>query len=470
MQTKRQTQVVLAIATLCLLGSKAIAQAPGQSEPERLFNAAKPYLEETLGRPLGSAPRFLMITPPDWRQLFDSEREAQLRYQFSELRGDELNRARTTLAEACRRAETVRRREDADLVLVSSENPTLAAWVEKQAPQGIRPEQWRRDFLQLSLVYEAARWSLEQQHRLPQRWQACRDGDEFQALQALAAGRALWITRRVARRLGTEACMPLLTERYLHVPDADTEPGLRLVVQQVLRRRHWACEKGLAFFDYLERQKVTDAESRVFARPPRLSAWIERPDVYLDAEQNQRPDLAAILARVERALSPADWTPAQQPWTPDMIRQSATLLGVRERGERVARDWQDGRSLMWSGKDRPGCQVGVGLIRFQDAAGARAYVGLAADLQRKQDELLNAPCAEGRRVIESHSSAVQLRGADEAALCDKRVQFGAGGEPVAISQLWARAGNQVVEFTWNGVPANTAWAQQMLDAILDSQR
>src|SRR5262249_44900866 len=137
---------------------------------------------------------------------------------------------------------------------------------------------------------------------------------------------------------------------------------------------------------------------------------------------------------------------------------------------RVARDWQDGRSLLWSSKNRPGCQVGVGLIRFEDAAGARAYVALAVDLQRKQDELLNAPCAQGRRVCESHSSPIQLQGADEAALCDKQVQFGGGGDPLSVGQLWVRAGNRVVEFTFNGLPSNTTWAQQMLDKILDGQR
>jgi hypothetical protein len=460
---------MLALAALLWLGSRAGAQLAVPSECERLFLLARPHLEEALGRPLEGTPRFQLASPADWRQLLDSEREAQLRFQFAELRGDDLTRAREALAEICRRAETVRRLEAPGLVLVASEHPELAAWVEQQAPRGIAPEQWRRDYLQLTLVYEAARWSLEQRYKLTQRWQACRDADEFQALQALAAGRALWITRRVAQRLGNQAVLPLLTERYLHVPDADAEPGLRLTGQQVLRRRHWACEKGLAFFDYLERQKMADAESRAFAQPPRLADWIERPEIYVKAAQGQAPDLAATLARVERALPPEQWTASQQPWTPEMIRQAANMLGVRERGERVAHDWQDGRSLLWSSKNQPGCQVGVGLIRFQDAAGARAYVGLAVDLQRKQDELLNAPCAEGRRVRESHSSAIQLQGADEAALADKQVQFG-GGEPIAVSQIWVRARNRVIEFTFNGVDANMSWAQQMLDKILENQR
>jgi hypothetical protein len=466
MQLKILIQVVLMLVVLSSFGTSVRAQPPIPSECERLFNAARPHLEDALGHPLGVAPRFQLASPAEWRQVLDLEREGQLRFQFSELRGDELTRARESLAEACRHAETIRTQEAPGLVLVATDNPDLAAWVAKQAPQGIQPEQWQRDFLQLILVYEAARWSLEQRYHLSERWQACRDGDEFQALQALAAGRALWLTRRVAQRLGTTASMPLLAERYLHAPDADAEPGLRLIGQQVLRRRHWACEKGLAFFDFLDRQKVADAESRAFAHPPHLAAWIERPELYLKAEQAQAPDLAITLTRLERVLPPEQWIPSQQAWTPDMIRQAAKLLGMAERGDRVARDWQDGRSVMWSSKTRPGCQVGVGLIRFQDAAAARAYVALAADLQRKQDELTNAACAQGRRVLESHSSTIELRGADETAVCTKQVQFG-GGDPIEMSQLWARAGSRVVEFTFTGMPASPAWAQQMLDKILE---
>src|SRR5262249_61914627 len=97
-------------------------------------------------------------------------------------------------------------------------------------------------------------------------------------------------------------------------------------------------------------------------------------------------DLAGALTRLERARDPVAWSAAQQPWTPDMVRQAASLLGQGPRAEKVAARWADGRSLVWSARDGSGRQVAVGVLRFQDAAGARAYYEFATDLQRKQDE------------------------------------------------------------------------------------
>lgn len=177
-------------------------------------------------------------------------------------------------------------------------------------------------------------------------------------------------------------------------------------------------------------------------------------------------DLAATLAGLERALGAAEWNAAQEAWTPAMLRKAAVLLGEAERGERIARAWLDARSLTLSAKARPGCQIAVGVIRFQDAAAARAYVGLAVDLQRTQDEVLTAACADGRRIVESRSQAVQLRGVDEAARGDKRLQREASGPSATMCQIWVRKGDRVVEFTWNGLSADTAWAQRALDFIL----
>jgi hypothetical protein len=162
----------------------------------------------------------------------------------------------------------------------------------------------------------------------------------------------------------------------------------------------------------------------------------------------------------------ADWSASQEAWTPDMMRKAASLLGEKERGERVMRGWEDARLLTLSAKKRPGCQVGVGVIRFCDEMAARAYVGLAVDLQRKSDELLNGACADGRRVTESRSSSVRLQGADEVARTDKRIQLGTSKGTLPVSQLWARDGNYVIEFTWNGISADMAWTQRVLDIIL----
>jgi hypothetical protein len=178
--------------------------------------------------------------------------------------------------------------------------------------------------------------------------------------------------------------------------------------------------------------------------------------------EDQTSELARTLARVERATASADWTTSQQAWTALMLQKAAALLGEQKRGEQVARGWEDGRVLTWTPKSRPDCQVGVAIVRFRDVADACAYFGLAVDLQRKQDELLGG---DGSRVIDSRSSATPIRGADETACCNRRLQLPGSSAAVIVSQMWARTGNQVIEFSWNGMTADTVWVQRVFELI-----
>ena len=178
-------------------------------------------------------------------------------------------------------------------------------------------------------------------------------------------------------------------------------------------------------------------------------------------------EFTATMDRLKETLPASDWKCSQEEWTPVMLRKAAALLGQAERGDRVAERWVAGRSLTWTAKSQPGRQVAVGLIRFQNAAAARAYMGLAVDLQRKQDELLNAACGDGRRVVESRSLSVQLKGVDEAARAEKRLQREANGAATTLSQIWARQYNNIMEFTWTGMDADLNWAQHVVELVGD---
>ena len=122
--------------------------------------------------------------------------------------------------------------------------------------------------------------------------------------------------------------------------------------------------------------------------------------------------------------------------------------------------------MVWTPYKPPARQVAVGLVRFGDAAGARAYQGLAIDLQRKQDEVLGNPRGGAYRVLESRCSNVTLPGTDEAIRSDKRLQPAGGGEPRQLSTLLVRSGSLVIEFSWHGLPADPVWAERVLAALL----
>jgi hypothetical protein len=439
-------------------GGAAGAQGHPQPAPDpmNLFAAARPALEEAAGWRLERPPACRLATADELRQLADPEVEAQVRWRFPELDSEARTRAAAAATDAVRQVAVACWIEGQDVLLLLPDNARRIAGWDPSLARADAPE-----FLQLMLVQETVRARLRQRYDLGRRLASCRDGEEYLALQALVEGRALAVTRAVARRLGTEGYFPLVAERYLHLPDGGTDALVRLVRQETLRQRQRAALQGMAFFDYLDEHGLQQAERSVFARPPRQLDWISHPELYMRARLADRADLAEVLKRLEPALPASAWCVERQPWTPDMVRQAATLFGERERTERVVSRWEEGRGLLWTRKNHPACQVGIGVIRFRDAAAAQAYCGLSADLHRKQDEMLG-----GDRVLESHARAVTLQGADEAACTEKRLRLTAEAGPVAINEVCARRGETVFQFTWTGLPADPHWAEQVLQFIL----
>jgi hypothetical protein len=436
----------------------AQAAAPG---PDVWFSTIRPHLEAVLSGRLQRLPVFRLATPAELAALPDGLIDLQVPWQLPGLDAAAQTRARAAATAALRGATVAGLQQGGETILLAPQNAAgIAGWDPSLSAVDSAA------FLRLALVHETTRWILDQQYDLARRRAACRDSEELVALQALVEGRCQWVTRQVARRLGDEATFALLAEAYRRAPDPEGDGTVRVLCRDVLDRRRWCCVRGLAFFDALEAAGVKDAEARVFARPPRLTAWVERPELYLRSERLNLGDLADVLTRLEGALEPAAWQAMQQPWTPAMFRQVAEMLGEGRRAEKVAQGWDAGRLLMWSARANPGRQVALGVLRFQDAAAARAYYGLAVDLQRKQDEVLNAACAGRGGVVDSRAEALRLNGADEAVRCEKKVRPGDGREVVTITQVWARSGERVVEFSWHGVPGNTDWAQRVLDALL----
>lgn len=451
---------------ICVTVFSVFAQSPSVCTPEQvatLFEKARPILEETLSVRLEQPPHFRLATAPEWQELHDPLMQPQLHWQFPGLEGESMNRAVEGAETVWRQTLGVWVRESSNTVyLFPDQLPRMAG------AESVSEGSASADFLQLVLVQEMTRLVLEQRHGLTRKLTSCRDEEEFQALQAVSEGRNLWVTRQAARRLGTEKAFAQLTKRYQQAPDHAPDSYIRAVVQKMLQQRQWACVQGLAFFDALEQKNFRDLEKRVFGHPPRKVLWINQPELYWRAEQANRVDLTETLATIEKALPGSAWTATQQPWTPEMVRQVSGLLGEKERTEHVLRSWDEAHSLIWSARDNPSHQVAVGVARFVDAGGARAYQGLAIDLQRKQDELLGSGRGGTCKLVGSPTSTtLRLAGAEEAVRLDKCLQIAAGGSESqwTVSELLVRTGNLVIEFSWQGTPADPAWAERILADI-----
>jgi hypothetical protein len=465
-QTRLGSLVILALLAWPL---QAPARAPmavksPQEVIEELFQQARPHLEAVLAGRLEKLPRFQVTTAEHLRKSPDKDLEVQIRRQFPHLRGETLSRAVTAAQKASISATLARHQAGSEIIHVFPDHlSAISRWnagiASANSPQ----------FLQLAMVHETVRFMLDQRYDLARRRKECLDAEELQALEACVAGRAQWVTRAVAKKLGSEKLFPLLAQRYLHVPDVAPDAALRLVSQSVVREQHWACHHGLSFCQYLADQGLDDVEKAIFTRPPRQARWITRPQLYWRAHQNGRPDLIAVMSKLQNAVPQAEWVGAQQSWTPAMVSQVAGMLNEKARAEKVLESWDEGRTLVWSHKTDRGAQVALSVVRYETSAGARAYFGFAADLQRKRDETPGV-CGPTLKVLESKSAALKMPDVEDAMRTDKRIQLGAGNQPIPVHMVLARAGELVVECSWHGFSAEPAWAERMIAAALKAAR
>jgi hypothetical protein len=457
--------VGVAVACRVVVSQQPVAppgQPPAPNPLAVLFERARPHVEEALGVKLDPVPEFRAVSAGELASVPDFDLEMHLTWHCAHLRGETMARTRQVARQILGRADVAHYVEGGPILVATDNLPKIAEWDGELKP--VTSEA----FQQLALVHEAVRCHLDRQYHLGKLRAGCRDAEEYDALHALVEGRAQEVTEAVARKLGSEAVFPLLALRYLRVPDEAPDPSLKAVSQTALHARQQACARGLAFFLTLRQAGLR--EQFAFANMPRQLTVLAQPERWMEALHKQQPDLASVLQPLEATLPAADWQPMQQTWTPAMLGQVAGMLGVsRERADKVAATWYEGRTLVWAQRGHPERQVAVNVVRHNTGAGARAYFNFAVDLQRKQDTLPPGSCGPMIRVVESKSTGVKLEGFDEAVRNDKRIAFG-GAEATPVSLLLARTGDLVIECTWHGQTADAALAERLVQTVRTAAR
>ncbi len=430
-------------------------------QPDKLFEQARPHVEAVLGQAIESPLRLRLATAADLLQAPDPELAVQVAWQFPDVRGEKMLATAFRAAKEASRSATpaVYDPRTGEILVQVEAGKQIASWNVALA---------RADsaaFMQLAIVRAVVERHLDQTYHLGQRWQRCQDAEAFQILQTIRAGRALWLTQQAAKRLGTDAYGSLLFQCCRYVPDGNRENALKHVCHETLRRRYALAVEGLAFCDYLTEQQWPDVERRMFEQPPRQLAWIARPELYVKSRRSARQGLAEAFRRLEATPPAGDWNVSQQPWTPAMVRQAASLLGQQKQADKSLRSWDEARTLLWVDKRDADKQIALSAVRFENEAAARTYYGFANDLQRKRDEASNAPDAAMLRVLESRTNACTLGPASEAVHFEKVLQRASQCAPLTERKVLARLGDTVVEVAWYGLPDDNAWAERALVAL-----
>ncbi|MBM4070764.1 MAG: hypothetical protein FJ271_17690 [Planctomycetes bacterium] len=455
MTTKYQRVCVfLSLAIAGFAAQPVFAQSAGETDLAAWLRQVRPEIEKVLGQPLPAVPQCQPASAEQFRLARDADLNAHLLWRFPNLetRGRAVEDAQATANVAA----IARLVEGTDVILVRPDNTKIIAGWNDSLRKAASAE-----FIKLAVVVETIRYHLDRRYDLSRLRTGCKDAEEWFALQALVEGRCQQVACQLAEQLGWSEYAPLLAARFRFVADVSTDPGLRMMTQSAWQQRYHAAIKGQAFFNHLVAHKLPDFEKQAFARPPRSLAAVERPEAYVSYIAGKKPDLAALLAGMEKQPPSGVWCASQQVLTPAILTQVAALVGMKDRAERVLASWQDGRTLVWSQTGDAGRHVAVSWLRFQTQAASRAYHELATDLQRKRDGQTGNFCGLSVRVVDSRFRPVTVPDAVEATLWDRKLQ-GPGGQPLPTSTLLARRGEDVIEITWFGIPADMAWADALL--------
>jgi hypothetical protein len=442
------------------------AQSPAVAQPEqmaKLLAEAKPHLEALGIRP-SAWPRLRVVGSTEFSACPNPNLEARLAATIKDLRSADKQRVLETTRMSCAKAMVAQLCEGTGTILVCPTNmPSIArsdAALARVNSAG---------FLQLALVRETVCYYLEQRYHLAQLRSGCSDVDARQALEAVIEGRVRQVTHQIAGRMKLDA-YSVLQESSMHL-FINAEFGDSFFVQfmagKAEQQRIRAGEQGAAFWDYVLSQGLREAQ--VFAVPPRQVSRVARADLYIRALRAHRRSLSDVVEGLGTALPAAEWRAAQQPFSPDMVRQVAEFLSDRGCAEKYLASWDEGRSLVWTNRMDPARQVALSVVRFENATAARAYFGFALDLQRKRDTLSGGSCTPTIRVLDSRTTDLSLPHAEQAVRSDKRLALGPGGAPVPTSTLLVRAADVVVECTWNGLPGDIAWGERLLAAFLPAK-
>jgi hypothetical protein len=418
----------------------------------------RPELEKTLGY---SLPKLPLLESASLARQADPDVAACVKWRWPHLKNDALDRAIRDANAVSDSAALTRLVDGTNVILIRSENQrSITGWDRELANSP--------DLLKLTLIHETVRYGLDTRYDLVKLRSACQDAEEWFTLHALIEGRAQWVTRQMARKFAMEESFHLLAERYLHVPDQDPDPALRTISQSVVHKEHWAYAKGLAFFEYLEGQGITN-EKQVFNNPPKLVKWIDEPELYVRALTSKRPDLASILAKLEKVPPPGNWTSTEQAWSTEMITQVGGVMEDQELLRKIADSYPEGRTLIWSDKTNLGRHIALTITRFPNEASARFYFGFAQKVIQTLDVKQGA---------KSTTQPVRLPGIKEAVEIDRSVQpldqpgFKEASARVHFQTrvLLARCGDSVIDITWYNESGHTAWAERIIALVLANDK
>jgi len=437
---------------------------PGLSPTEAasLLAEARPHIEAALGYRLEPPPRFRMANQRDleaWRQ---AEILAQIGWQFPDIAkagGASLAKTAREARQGYMSACIAGRSGEREIILFSGNAAKIVTW-----DPGLG-RVTTRAFAQLAIVQEAVGMALRSRYNIVDRQRACADADSFFANEALVEGRAQWVTRQVARRLGSDAAFPLLAQIWLHVPDRLGDPAMRSATQEFYRRRYWMLTSGLAFHEALVKAGIDD-EAAIFHRHVPCM-WVDHPDRCVRAFRERQTGLEAVLASVACTLPPDDWDSKQETCTPEMIKQAAGTFGEGDRADLALAACEEARQLVWTGRPA-GRVIALNLIRFETPVAAGSYYRFAQTLQQKADQRL-AQGSGALRLVDERSKAFAVSGIEACTWTDKKLAVsGSQGVPdasIPASTLLAQDGFMVIEIQWQNLPGDQNWARRVIETM-----
>ncbi len=431
---------------------------------KQLYAQAAPFIQEALGRKVPNDIQFQVVdtktlaTIPSWNV------KTFLSWRFPGTKREQWLRTYERCHDLyCQRVVARHLEGTHKIVVVPDQLPTIA-----KTDKSLR-NVYSLQFLQLAIVHEVVRLSLEEEYNLLDKRFDPHSLDDVRIQRSLIEGRAQWVTQHVARRLKTDSYFPLLKHVWDVAAKAKIrENGLHDAWQATVQMQRDSYGKGLAFFHLMTRVRPPVHEAQIFQNPPQQWAWIENPRGYLAVLPRGDLGLRKVITKLQTQAVLKGWKARQQAWTPNLLVQVGELLEAKDRAATIARHWVDGHSLIWVQTANPTVNIALNVTRYDAAESARAYYGFALDLQRKREEYLAKALGNSAVVGKSRVRGINLSGVDDAMSITTLVEGDSNQTPSGM--VLARKGPVVIEVHFRGISTDVRWAEDAIHRTLRAVR
>ncbi len=284
---------------------------------------------------------------------------------------------------------------------------------------------------------------------------------KLDVLNALVEGHAQFVARAILAEEGQSEWFDEMRRSILAFPP-DLDEWSVSPSRAMGGRFMFAYEDGLRFFEQLEKAGKLPEFAKLVKHPPQSRSAIVNIGEYLGTANAPAPthDLPAMVASLAERYRAPDYHVVSRAISTIDLRSTLTGAGPDDFAA-ILPSFRGGWVFVASSMD--GHRITCAIVELAEEEGAKRFMGLEDKVSKARDEAFKT----GPYLIKSATyDRVTTQGIDEGFWAEKKLEVAA--RDILVRTTVGRAGNLVVNLTWQSMPIERvdqeAWLASLLGA------